>query len=155
MREKSATTSAVRNCTTRKLLSRWIHSVPDRERDRIRQALSVIEKGCRPLRGLYQINLRLVSRGSLALTPGFMPPAASRTAECIAIPRALTQFLTDARTRLKNSLALRSRCQRQTTTRSWSGSIQIVFEPAPIAAKLLRGASGHCLPWVLSHQRKP
>src|SRR5438105_3232083 len=63
--------------------------------------------------------------------------------------------LTDANILFNNSFVLRSRCQRQTTTRSCSGSTQIVFEPAPSAAKLVRGASGHCLPWVFSHQRYP
>ena len=30
---------------------------------------------------------------------------------------------------------------------------EIVFEPLPIAAKLLAGALGHCFFFVLSHQR--
>src|SRR2546427_8771906 len=61
--------------------------------------------------------------------------------------------LTEASILFNNSFVLRSRCQRQTTTRSCSGSIQIVFEPAPSAAKLVRGVLGHCLPCVFNHQR--
>src|SRR5271165_2199520 len=40
--------------------------------------------------------------------------------------------------RRKNSFPV-PRCQRQTTTRSCSGSIQIVLEPNPSAAKLVLG----------------
>ena len=44
-------------------------------------------------------------------------------------------------------------CQCHTKTISCSGSIQIVFEPLPIAAKLDAGALGHCRCLVFSHQR--
>jgi hypothetical protein len=47
------------------------------------------------------------------------------------------------------------RCQCHTKTRSCSGSIQIVFDPLPSAAKLDAGALGHCFFCVLSHHRKP
>ena len=44
-------------------------------------------------------------------------------------------------------------CQCQTKTMSCSGSIQMVFEPLPIAAKLDAGALGHCFCLVFSHHR--
>src|SRR5439155_3966182 len=72
----------------------------------------------------------------------------------VGLPPPFSQpTLTDASILFNNSFVLRSRCQRQTTTRSCSGSIQIVFEPAPSAAKLVRGALGHCLPCEFNHQR--
>ena len=44
-------------------------------------------------------------------------------------------------------------CQCHTNTMSWSGSIQMVFDPLPTAAKLDAGPLGHCFFCVFSHHR--
>jgi hypothetical protein len=49
------------------------------------------------------------------------------------------------------STALPAPAQCQTSTTSWSGSIQTMFPPFPIAAKLEAGPLGHCFCFVLSH----
>jgi len=67
-------------------------------------------------------------------------------------PGQFCSFLIAARMRLNNSSPF-PWCHRQTTTRSCSGSIQIVLVPFPIAAKLVAGADGHFFFCVLSHHR--
>ena len=44
-------------------------------------------------------------------------------------------------------------CQCHTNTMSSSGSIQMVFPPLPMAAKLDAGPLGHCFCFVFSHHR--
>jgi hypothetical protein len=51
------------------------------------------------------------------------------------------------------STALPGPAQCQTSTTSWSGSIQTMFPPFPMAAKLEAGPLGHCFCFVFSHHR--